>query len=326
MLIRVVYFLILFADFVVSKEVKRETQVAERFKVENEFNIDSEHESVTDAVKDVIKSFFVPRTSILDIITSSTNEESRVVMDDIITETLAEIDSRVSVSLDDVETVFKSERTKVFNIFYVDSYAAFKRIFARLLPEEFNFRGYYLIVITEKCSSQQEEIKQMMTDLWSLYIVNVNVIHVTNLINSVSRMMTFYPYTSSHCEKVFPVVHNSYVVNHGFVRDIQHFPNKLKNLHGCPLSVATFNSPPFVIVTFNENNASNHVKGFDGVLIKVLAARMNFTLEHVIMKNTLWGYVDHAGNNTGAIAKVMERKGRIDKLNLSSYLSYLVFS
>lgn len=321
MLIRAVFFLAVLIAMAKSKGFEHYTKVQEVFKVESKINIDSQHESVTDAVKEIIKTFFLPKTSILDIITSSSNVKSRRAMEDIISETLQDTLGEVLVSLHDIENYVQSKRLgrkKVFNIFYVDSYAAFKRIFLRLLPEEFNYQGYYLIVITEKSLKQYNEIKSMMNDLWSLYIVNVNVIYVTHSNRQVSLMMTFYPFTDSHCEKVFPVSQNTYILHRGFVRDTDHFPNKLANLHGCPLSVATFNSPPFVIVARNESTAVHHfykiydskvITGFDGVLIKVLSRRMNFTLKYEVLTETLWGLIDEAGNNTGAISMVMSGKG-----------------
>lgn len=260
------------------------------------------------------------------MIMSATNEASYEAIDDIITDILEDIEGKLTVSLDNVETSTKPDRIKVFNIFYVDSYTAFRRIFLRMLPTEFNYQGFYLIVVTERAPKPNGEMKMIMNDLWSLYIVNVNIIHASHFNSSISTMMTFFPYSSSHCEKVVPVVHNTFVVGQGFLEKTQHFPNKLVNLYGCPLSVVTFETPPFVILSKNDSNDTHGIKGIEGILIKVLAARMNFTLKRKVLTVILWGSLNKVGNHTGAIGMVTTRNGKRCLLFNKHTLDSLAFS
>lgn len=95
-------------------------------------------------------------------------------------------------------------------------------------------------------------------------------------LDSRSAIYTYFPYTPYHCEKVEPVILN-YFINNTFVYDIDHFPDKLKNMHQCPLTLVTHNVTPFMILYRKENGEGYRTDGIDGITFRVLSQQLNFT-------------------------------------------------
>lgn len=262
-------------------------------------------EAITDAVTEIVSSFFIRTTSVLDFIRATNDDESRLRANDIISTSLTKIESEVAVFLEDIESNKRVTRQKSFNIFFVDSYDSFRKIFKQITPESFSYRGYYLIVLTKR-RKQQEDMTRMFEDLWSIYITNVNIIYALN--SNISVVFTYFPYSEFYCEKVVPVLLNSFTSGKGFNRSSPHFPSKMSNLHECPISVVTFEVPPFTVFKKNQTDGSLLVWGIDGILLAILSERMNFTLVKVIHNSSMWGYVNEDGTSGGAIRMVMTRK------------------
>lgn len=87
-------------------------------------------------------------------------------------------------------------------------------------------------------------------------------------------MYTFFPYTAEHCEHVEPIVYDQFE-NGIFARNAPIFPAKFDNLFRCPLKIATYNYPPYVMLTERSNDT--YIDGIEGVVIRVISQRMNFT-------------------------------------------------
>ena len=97
--------------------------------------------------------------------------------------------------------------------------------------ELFDYTGYYTIVLTESLRDQYIIISNILGDCWSVYITNVVIVaSMGSELDSRSAIYTYFPYTAYHCEKVSPVILN-YFINNTFLYDIDHFPDKLKNMH-----------------------------------------------------------------------------------------------
>lgn len=63
------------------------------------------------------------------------------------------------------------------------------------------------------------------------------------------------------------------------------------------MRVATFINPPFMIINQLENGRVE-VDGIDGILLRVLAQKMNFNVE-LFLVNEMWGDVYDNGTSTG---------------------------
>ena len=106
---------------------------------------------------------------------------------------------------------------------------------------------------------------------------------------------TYYPYTPMYCSKAFPVQLNQ-MRNGEWVTNADYFPNKMTNLFGCPLRAATFSNPPFMII--RELNSYVEVDGIDGILLRVLAEKMNFNVQ-LLLASDGWGDIYDNGTSTG---------------------------
>lgn len=74
-------------------------------------------------------------------------------------------------------------------------------------------------------------------------------------------MYTFFPYTPGHCECVEPIVYDHFE-NGTFVRNAPIFPEKFNNLFRCPLKIATYSYPPYVMLTERSNDT--YIDGIEG--------------------------------------------------------------
>lgn len=140
----------------------------------------------------------------------------------------------------------------------------------------FDYTGFYTIVLTESRRNQYMIINKILNDCWSLYITNVVIVApMGSELDSRSAIYTYFPYTVFHCEKVAPVILN-YFINNTFLYATDHFPDKLKNMHRCPLTLVTQNLLPFMILYENENGRYR-TEGIDGTTFQVLSEHLNFT-------------------------------------------------
>lgn len=137
--------------------------------------------------------------------------------------------------------------------------------------EEFDYMGFYVIVLTN--GHTKELLQHILTDFWQLYIINVMVIQRINI--ETYTIYTYFPYTKEHCAKVVPTLYN--YVNSGSFHNPMLFPRKLENLNNCPITVATFNVTPHMVLR-PSLNGTWYADGIDGNLLRVIARRLNFSV------------------------------------------------
>lgn len=63
------------------------------------------------------------------------------------------------------------------------------------------------------------------------------------------------------------------------------------------LKTATFINPPFMMINKKENGQVE-VDGIEGILLRVLAQKMNFNVE-LFLVNEMWGEIYDNGTSTG---------------------------
>ena len=222
-------------------------------------------------------------------------------------EILAAAGPNMTVQFDSVDNLKPIDSSKVYNIFFVDSYNSFRKIFKKMTPHSFDNQGWYLIVFTNYKQKQYFEMKQMLDDFWTTYTVNVNIVLKSRETPKEGNMFTYFPFGKNYCEKVYPVLHNTYISGKGFVINIEHFPKKLSNMFNCPVTAVTFENPPFVVFIVNEDG-SIIVWGIEGLLMLTLSERMNFSLKYEIQNESSWGFLDESGHSSGAISMVMKKE------------------
>ncbi|XP_067636321.1 uncharacterized protein [Eurosta solidaginis] len=181
---------------------------------------------------------------------------------------------------------------------------------------QMDFSEYYLIILHRMTSSPQNlhsELQQIFDYCWSHYIINVAVLVEVNP-NDI-ELYTYFPFSRHHCKSVEPKQinpKNSIPQMHSSTL----FPNKVKNLYGCPLSVALFNVPPYIILP-RPNQSELLFGGTEGQLLHLLANEINFTVDYFVPPNNeLRGLVLENGTLTGAIKFLNEK---VADLSLGSF-------
>lgn len=256
--------------------------------------------ALTKSVTDIILNFYVGKSSTLDVFYSADQDEDLVSVHSFINEILYHVNVNVAVQVEDYKTMKTLGRRYTSNIFFITSYAAFRKIFDNITPWTFDHQGYYLIVLTITDPEIYLLMRRMFADLWAEYIVNVGIVWMPPENDNEALLFTFFPYNRFYCGSVVPVILNQFI-DDIWINERNFFPNKMRNLHGCELRVATFSNPPFVIlpppaVTKNRNKSKKRekgqlkIEGIDGMLLYVIADRMNFTAELDIVDDA-WGNV-----------------------------------
>lgn len=149
----------------------------------------------------------------------------------------------------------------------------FRHIFNEIKTETYDYAGFYTIVLTEHSDDCEETINKILEDCWSLYMANIIVLTPTEDYEII-LMYTFFPFTSEHCEHVKPIVYDHFE-NGTFVRNASIFPEKFGNLFRCVLKIATYNFPPYVMLTKRSNDT--YIDGIEGVILRVISQKLNFT-------------------------------------------------
>lgn len=129
-------------------------------------------------------------------------------------------------------------------------------------------------MLTEYTDDCEETIQQICDDAWSLYMVNVIILTPTADYETI-LMYTFYPYTAEQCEGVKPIVYDTFENGSFISPDKPIFPNKFENFFRCPLKIATYQFPPLMMLTERSNDT--YIDGIEGVIIRVMSQRLNFT-------------------------------------------------
>ncbi|KAJ6649708.1 hypothetical protein Bhyg_04947 [Pseudolycoriella hygida] len=180
-----------------------------------------------------------------------------------------------------VEKYYNADEAKILASeilsMFISTVDFFSKIFRKMQNDElFDYTGYYTVVLTEVYRDQYNIISKILNDCWSIYVTNVII--VTSLgseFNSRSAIYTYFPYTVYHCEMVAPVILN-YFMDNTFLYDIDHFPDKIRNMYNCPLTIVTQNVTPFMILYKNENGGNYRTDGIDGKTLRALSQKLNF--------------------------------------------------
>lgn len=138
---------------------------------------------------------------------------------------------------------------------------------------------------------KQAMITQIFHDCWKHHMINVNILQFEENDDQV-HVYTYFPYTPNHCEYIestflFSMGNQSISMKNDF------FPNKLRNFHQCPLLLATYTIPPYMIL-HHLDDGSYITNGIEGNLYREMAASLNFhPMVRVGMKNYLSGAVEN---------------------------------
>lgn len=260
--------------------------------------------ALTEAILDIIEKFYMNRTNTLNFYHASKEFDDKGMQEnlDTMNEILYNIRSKIIVQLEGYSEFNTTNRTRVYNIIFVDSFESFEKIFSLFSPFYFDYQGFYLIALTNYTYQQYQIMTQMFENLWAEFIVNVNVIWLAPENSNEAIMYTYFPYTPFFCGKAFPIKINQFYFGKWLHGHSHFFRDKIANLYGCPLKVATVDTPPFMMLKRDQNN-SLLPDGIDGVLLRVLSQRMNFTID--LEQVDSQGSIDVYGNSSGDVNELM---------------------
>lgn len=222
---------------------------------------------ISNALIDVINKSFLEDVPIINIITStSDNERIKRLMDEMSNEIARNISSAASVRVNDLESFFILNEKRFYNVILLTNFESFQKLQQIIDGEQaFYFQGYFLIALVQKYETQYEDMEKIFNHMWQRFIINVNILISISEVEV--EMFTIYPYTSAYCGKAFPIPTNRFI-NSSFIQTANYFDaDKLKNLFGCPLKVVTFNIAPLMFVT-ETTDGRYSFRGIDGELLK----------------------------------------------------------
>ncbi|KAG5675518.1 hypothetical protein PVAND_005414 [Polypedilum vanderplanki] len=256
------------------------------------------------AVIDIIQDFYVQDTNTINIYQVGKDEKAETKNYDIINEILYHVKlMEVVVRLENFYDVKEVKKKRAHNLIFVDNFQSFMCFFNAISSYDFEFQGFFLIILTTYSYEQYTVMSNIFAFLWNEYITNVNIVWETS--ENEAIMYTYFPYTNFYCGKSIPVQLNQFSFGKWLQNHSSIFPEKMTNLHRCPLSAAIVLTGPFMSL-LNVSNDTVNPDGIDGVLLRVISQRMNFTLKLVLCLDQ--GMFYENGTIDGAAKLVIDRE------------------
>jgi len=265
-------------------------------------------DSVCEIIDNVYSKLFT--TTNVIIAANTSNDRHPLDFEEVL---LKKCNQKVIFRLDTFKNIQRiAFRKKIYNVILVDEIENAEILIGNIKPISFNYFGFYLFVLlNNKTVKGQQKIFDAMLRKG---IINVNTLFEEEE-ESVS-MTTFFPFgrntkcsiknvdlrdeIDGNCSSTVPYKINSFEFGSFKYKSDCYFPDKTRNLNGCPVRVATFLRCPAVCP-----GKSNKKTGFDMSLLMGLSRSLKFTVhENFLQGDEQWGKVYENGTTTGAISKV----------------------
>lgn len=235
-----------------------------------------DYKSLLDASVDIITSSFTPKASTINFIIALENDTKRE-KDILINDMISRCDC--VVFLEDVEALHP--RRRLYSVLVVDNFKSFLRLFYKVSADTFVIDGFYLMIFVDGFIEELSEVSKL---LWNIFIFNVNFLIAADDSDDVN-LWTFLPFTSCEsdtchkkCGDTSPIIINKFINGSFSSKDL--YPEKISNLHRCPVKIVTFNAPPMMMIHYSSENRSVwKLSGVDGEMMNLLSEVMNFTMD-----------------------------------------------
>ena len=193
------------------------------------------------------------------------------------------------------------------NIIQIESEIHFDAVLKEVSTNKFQSGGYFLLVF-EKCSSIDSN--KLFKSAWREYLYNVNILCNEN---DETLIKTFLPFQQSSCSNTTSITLNASTSNF--------FPDKIKNLFGCPIKLASFFYPPITMRGAFDNGSFKYY-GSEMEMVFGLAEALNFSIKMTyINQSGFTGLLYENGTATGILKQTIE--GEQDMLMGFYYLTFL---
>ncbi|KAG5671746.1 hypothetical protein PVAND_001926 [Polypedilum vanderplanki] len=181
-----------------------------------------------------------------------------------------------------------------FSLFIIDA-KDIKEITKKIVSKYFNFRLYFIIVLL---NGTEKDIQIIFDDMWKKFIFNINIVHCCR--DNEALITTFMPFHSERCSDTAPVELN---------KSSDFFPDKMKDLHNCPIIVATSLDADPCVYAMETANGSSVPAGSDVHVIETLSNVLNFSINYIFTQTQ--GYLDVNGSAEGPFKLLVERKAHL---------------
>ncbi|XP_013104477.2 uncharacterized protein LOC106085025 [Stomoxys calcitrans] len=157
------------------------------------------------------------------------------------------------------------------NMIMVDSYDNLRRTNISKHNSLFDSEEYYIIFLQIRDTWMPLERELILQHCLDNYWLHCNL--MTQNRHKEVLVHTYFPFQENNCYNTEPVLINKFD-GERYVNDVM-FPDKLRNLHGCPLKLSTWEVPPFIIY---QPNATETLSGLEMYILQSLRKDLNFTM------------------------------------------------
>lgn len=238
------------------------------------------------------------------------------------------IDCTIRNEMLEESVILDSGRRRKRVIFIVENYEIFNdHLYPNMKNNLFRLSGNYLIILS---NGKFNEIDEMMEKLWILNILNVNVVFEAK---EIVYVQTFMPFDKENCYNFKLKTINQFINGKFIKQNSSLFPDKSKNLFGCPIRVSTSeHAVPHVRVKKHINGSIDYY-GRDMELMKVLSDKINFKLE-ITTNDSYQDVIFENGSSSGQWKRILENQTdiiigdyyitglRLKFLGISNYYSF----
>ncbi|KAH8317474.1 hypothetical protein KR074_005945 [Drosophila pseudoananassae] len=163
------------------------------------------------------------------------------------------------------------EGPRTHNLLLVDSLDALLDIEIHTYTATSDGSEYYFIFLQQRDALIPQDMQGVFAYCWRHQLINCNV--MTQSSGGQVLVHTYFPYAPGRCNNSSPTRINHFLGPAWQSRD--HFPSKLRNLHGCQLMVLARRVSPF----FEVDVKHQVLWGLEGHLLEELSRRMNFSIK-----------------------------------------------
>lgn len=157
-------------------------------------------------------------------------------------------------------------------------------------------------------NNHQLNFKKLFQTFLNSNIININVIVPNDALTI--NLITFLPFTNGDCRNVTPKIINTFTTTNSSWMKREFFNNKINNLHGCPVTLATYDYAPAIIT--EKFNDSELISGHDIDLLRGVSEMLDFTLDiQIVTGPAAWGFITENGTSGGVMKKILDKEADI---------------
>ncbi|XP_037932778.1 uncharacterized protein LOC119667547 [Teleopsis dalmanni] len=245
-------------------------------------NVNSTTAHTAAAIRDIVLEYYVRHSQDFMLTVHMKSRHALNLASDLLSQLLPHL-SAIKVQIETINTTIRSTYNRKHNLILIDDVEALRELNPAKWTKDYDFVELYLLYILQNKS---------------LTVRNNNLIDVFNYFWHNSITHNVYS-----CRSVSVKILNKY--NGTWINDLHKvqniFPAKLLNLNNCTLRIALWHTPPYLSY-FPNKTGMERIDHFEGELIKVIAKKLNFSLEFVVPPNDeRRGLIFDNGTTTGAI-------------------------